>query len=190
MLNLQLPAPPKAKSSFGYGASRKQHPTRKVFRVALDRSQARSIGRRTRHHCAEDFGWSVAVVLDEAKAAVEDLRAETSPDLLFAPNRFDAHQDHRGLAELLPTAFRDHLVLGYEIVKWDGDLGRSNAYQRLNAALVEAKVDILQEHYPSQQHRPWYEREAFVGLARIRGIECGPDTPRSSTSARWLWIWG
>ena len=108
-----------------------------------------------------------------AKAAVEDLRAQTSADLLFAPNRFDAHQDHRGLAKLAPTAFRDHLILGYEIVKWDGDLGRPGAYQPLNAALLEAKISLLQEHYPSQRDRPWYEREAFLGLARIRGIECG-----------------
>jgi LmbE family N-acetylglucosaminyl deacetylase len=110
---------------------------------------------------------------DEAKAAVEDLREQTSPDVVFAPNRFDAHQDHRGLAELVPTAFRDHFVLGYEIVKWDGDLGRPAAYQPLDAALTEAKVELLHEHYPSQIHRPWYDREAFLGLARIRGIECG-----------------
>jgi LmbE family N-acetylglucosaminyl deacetylase len=110
---------------------------------------------------------------DEAKAAVEDLRAETSPDLLFAPNRFDAHQDHRGLAKLVPTGFRDHFVLGYEVVKWDGDLGRPSAYQPLDAQLLEAKLDLLWEHYPSQRHRPWYDREAFLGLARIRGIECG-----------------
>ena len=88
---------------------------------------------------------------DEAKAAVEDLREQTSPDVVFAPNRFDAHQDHRGLAELVPTAFRDHFVLGYEIVKWDGDLGRPAAYQPLDAALTEAKVDLLHEHYPSQR---------------------------------------
>jgi LmbE family N-acetylglucosaminyl deacetylase len=110
---------------------------------------------------------------DEAKAAVEDLRAQTSPDLLFAPNRFDAHQDHRGLAKLVPTAFRDHFILGYEIVKWDGDLGRPTGYQVLDAALLEAKVDLLHKYYPSQRHRPWYDREAFLGLARIRGIECG-----------------
>jgi LmbE family N-acetylglucosaminyl deacetylase len=110
---------------------------------------------------------------DEAKAAVEDLRAETSPDLLFAPNRFDAHQDHRGLAKLVPTAFRDHLVLGYEIVKSDGDLGRPSAYQPLDAQLLQGKIDLLWEHYPSQRYRPWYDREAFLGLARIRGIECG-----------------
>ncbi|WRZ94376.1 PIG-L family deacetylase [Streptomyces sp. NBC_01007] len=108
---------------------------------------------------------------DEAKAAVEDLRAGTEPDLVLAPRTDDAHQDHRGLAKLMTTAFRDHLVLGYEIVKWDGDLGRPSAYQPLSPETAELKVRLLQEHYPSQQHRPWYDREAFLGLARIRGIE-------------------
>ena len=59
------------------------------------------------------------------------------------------------------------------MVKWDGDLGRPTGYQPLDATLLEAKVDLLREYYPSQRHRPWYDREAFLGLARIRGIECG-----------------
>ncbi|MFI7007524.1 PIG-L deacetylase family protein [Streptomyces sp. NPDC050145] len=109
---------------------------------------------------------------DEAKRAVEELRAQGDPDLVLAPRTDDAHQDHRGLAQLIPTAFRDHLVLGYEIVKWDGDLGRMAAYQPLSPETAEDKVRLLQEHYPSQRHRPWYDREAFLGLARIRGIEC------------------
>ncbi|MEV0381960.1 PIG-L deacetylase family protein [Nonomuraea sp. NPDC050643] len=110
---------------------------------------------------------------DEAKAALEDLRAQTSPDVIFAPWAGDAHQDHRGLARLVPTVWRDHLALGYEIVKWDGDLGRPSVYQPLEDETAETKVRLLQEHYPSQRHRPWYDREAFLGLARIRGIECG-----------------
>jgi LmbE family N-acetylglucosaminyl deacetylase len=109
---------------------------------------------------------------DEAKVAVEELRARTEPDLLFAPFRGDAHQDHRGLAKLVPTAFRDHLALGYEIVKWDGDLAAPSVYQPLTPEIAEAKVALLQQHYSSQRHRPWYDREAFLGLARIRGIEC------------------
>ncbi|GGV40332.1 GlcNAc-PI de-N-acetylase [Streptomyces longisporoflavus] len=109
---------------------------------------------------------------EEAKAAVEELRERTEPDLVLAPRTDDAHQDHRGLAQLMTTAFRDHLVLGYEIVKWDGDLGRMAAYQPLAPKTAEQKVRLLQEHYPSQRHRPWYDREAFLGLARIRGIEC------------------
>ncbi|MFR9795134.1 PIG-L deacetylase family protein [Streptomyces sp. MS06] len=109
---------------------------------------------------------------DEAKSAVEELRLRAEPDVVLAPRTDDAHQDHRGLAELVTTVFRDHLVLGYEIVKWDGDLGRPAAYQPLSPQLAERKVRLLQEHYPSQRHRPWYDREAFLGLARIRGIEC------------------
>ncbi|MFE9406607.1 PIG-L deacetylase family protein [Streptomyces sp. NPDC006530] len=109
---------------------------------------------------------------DEAKAAVEELRSRTEPDLVLAPRTDDAHQDHRGLAKLLTTAFRDHLVLGYEIVKWDGDLGRPTAYQPLTPQVAERKAALLWEHYPSQRHRPWFDREAFLGLARIRGIEC------------------
>ncbi|MEE1816350.1 PIG-L deacetylase family protein [Streptomyces sp. NPDC004288] len=109
---------------------------------------------------------------DEAKAAVEELRARSEPDLILAPRTDDAHQDHRGLGKLVTTAFRDHLVLRYEIVKWDGDLGRPTAYQPLSAETAEDKVRLLHEHYPSQRHRPWYDREAFLGLARIRGIEC------------------
>jgi LmbE family N-acetylglucosaminyl deacetylase len=112
------------------------------------------------------------VYWDEAKAAVEDLRGRTEPNLILAPRTDDAHQDHRGLAQLMTTAFRDHLVLGYEIVKWDGDLGRPTAYQPLSPQTADHKVRLLEEHYPSQHHRPWYDREAFLGLARIRGIEC------------------
>lgn len=109
---------------------------------------------------------------DEAKNALEELRRRGEPDVVFAPRTDDAHQDHRGLAVLVPTAFRDHLVLGYEIVKWDADLGRPNAYQPLSPDLAERKIALLQQHYASQRHRPWYDREAFLGLARIRGIEC------------------
>ena len=70
------------------------------------------------------------------------------------------------------SGFRILLRDDLKIVKWDGDLGRPNAYQPLDLALAERKVNLLWEHYPSQRHRPWFDREAFLGLARIRGIEC------------------
>ncbi|HJQ48250.1 MAG TPA: PIG-L deacetylase family protein [Amycolatopsis sp.] len=109
---------------------------------------------------------------DEAKSALEELRGRIDPDLVFAPSTDDLHQDHRGLAKMVPTAFRDHVALGYEIVKWDGDLGRPNVYQPLPDGLAERKVELLHEHYGSQRHRAWYDREVFLGLARIRGVEC------------------
>ncbi|MFC0548001.1 PIG-L deacetylase family protein [Kutzneria chonburiensis] len=109
---------------------------------------------------------------EEAKTAVEELRSRIDPELIFAPNPGDAHQDHRGLAELVPQVFRDPLILGYEIVKWDGDMGRPSVYQPLADSVAEDKVRLLHEHYASQRDKPWYDREAFLGLARIRGIEC------------------
>lgn len=119
---------------------------------------------------------------DEAKSAVRELRqradadhvdhADRAADVVFAPHLGDAHQDHRLLAELVSQTFRDHLVLGYEIVKSDGDLGRPAVYRALHDDVMRRKVELLHEHYPSQRHRPWFDREAFVGLARIRGIEC------------------
>lgn len=109
---------------------------------------------------------------DEVKSALEELRGRTDPDLLFAPRIGDAHQDHRAVAELVPTAFRDHLVFGYEIVKWDGDLGTPTVYQPLTTEIAERKAELMHEHYASQRHRQWYDREVFLGLARIRGVEC------------------
>jgi LmbE family N-acetylglucosaminyl deacetylase len=114
----------------------------------------------------------IPVAWERAKLAVEELRARTEPDLVLAPHAGDAHQDHRTLAELVPTAFRDHLVLGYEIIKWDGDLAAPTVYQPLPPDVAEAKVERLLRHYPSQVGRDWYDRETFLGLARIRGVQC------------------
>jgi len=109
---------------------------------------------------------------DRAKDAMEALRSRCDPDLVLAPAPHDAHQDHRGLAQLVPTAFRDHLVAGYEILKWDGDLAQPQAYVPLDREVLTDKVAVLHEHYSSQRHRPWFDSETFVSLARIRGVQC------------------
>ncbi|RZS40934.1 LmbE family N-acetylglucosaminyl deacetylase [Herbihabitans rhizosphaerae] len=107
-----------------------------------------------------------------AKEAVEDLRAVIDPDLVIGPAKCDAHADHRTLAGIVPSAFRDHLTLGYEIVKWEGDLGQPSAYYPLTGDLVREKSDLLHEHYPSQAAKPWFDGETFLGLARVRGVQC------------------
>lgn len=109
---------------------------------------------------------------ERAKLALEELRADCDPDLVLAPAPHDAHQDHRALARLVPTAFRDHLVLGYEILKWDGDLAQPQAYLPLSDAVLAEKIALLAEHYPSQAGRSWFDAETFTGLARIRGVQC------------------
>lgn len=107
-----------------------------------------------------------------AKQAVEDLRRGCDPDLILAPAPHDAHQDHRELARLVPTAFRDHTVLGYEILKWDGDLVQPQVYLPVPDTVLRDKIALLHEHYPSQRDRSWFDAESFTGLARIRGVQC------------------
>jgi LmbE family N-acetylglucosaminyl deacetylase len=94
------------------------------------------------------------------------------PDLVFCPHRHDLHQDHRLLAELALQLFRDHPILEYEIVKYDGDLHTPNVYVAIDDSLAQRKIDLLFEHFPTQQTRTWFDREAFFALMRLRGIEC------------------
>jgi LmbE family N-acetylglucosaminyl deacetylase len=108
-----------------------------------------------------------------AKDALEELAgSRPRPDLIFAPSRDDSHQDHRTVAELLPTVFRGVLTLHYEIGKWDGDLVRRSVYVPLSDDIATRKVDLLLENFPSQHGRAWYDSEVFMGLARLRGMEC------------------
>ncbi len=109
---------------------------------------------------------------ERAKLALEELRTHGEPDLVLAPSAHDAHQDHRTLAELVPTVFRDHLTLGYEILKWDGDLAQPSVYLPLAEPVLREKIAKLHEHYGSQRDRMWFDVETFGGLARIRGVQC------------------
>lgn len=110
---------------------------------------------------------------DSVKDRLADL-ARRPWDLVLTPHAEDAHQDHALLGRLAPTAFRDHLILHYEVPKWDGDLGslRPNLYVPLSAEQVQRKWDILDEHYVSQRSHDWWDREIIAGLARLRGMEC------------------
>jgi LmbE family N-acetylglucosaminyl deacetylase len=108
----------------------------------------------------------------DVKGALRAMRERADPDLVLAPAVHDAHQDHRTLAELVPTTFRDHLTLGYEILKWESDLAQPQVYSPIPEPVLAEKLDHLFAHYPSQLSHPWFDREAFAGLARIRGVQC------------------
>jgi LmbE family N-acetylglucosaminyl deacetylase len=110
-------------------------------------------------------------VWGEVKEVFEELKREVAPDLIMVPRRDDAHQDHRLVAELSWNTFRDHLVLEYEIPKYDGDLGNPNLYVPLPAATCERKVELLLEQFPSQRDRRWYTPDTFWALLRLRGVE-------------------
>jgi LmbE family N-acetylglucosaminyl deacetylase len=111
-------------------------------------------------------------VWGSVKEILENIARSCSPDVIIAPSADDAHQDHRTIAEIMPTVFRDQLCLAYEIPKWDGDIGRPSVYVPLSASTVQHKVELLHKCFPSQRNRDWWDDEIFLGLARLRGMEC------------------
>lgn len=118
------------------------------------------------------------------KEAVESVARSESPDVIIAPSPADAHQDHRTVGEIVPTVFRDHLYLAYEIPKWDGDLGRPSVYYPLSEDVARRKVELLHKCYPSQRGRDWWDDEVFLGLARLRGMECRARYAEAFTCAK------
>jgi LmbE family N-acetylglucosaminyl deacetylase len=106
------------------------------------------------------------------KEFFEDLKAKVSPDLIFTHNRKDAHQDHRLISELTRNTFRDHLILEYEIPKYDGDMGQPSLFVPLTAELYRKKVANIMDAFRTQNQRRWFQPETFLSLMRLRGMEC------------------
>jgi LmbE family N-acetylglucosaminyl deacetylase len=105
------------------------------------------------------------------KRRFQALQAEIDPDVVLTHARSDLHQDHRLVCELTWNTFRRHLVLEYEVPKWDGDLGAPNVFFHLDWPIAERKIDLLLEHFPSQADKPWFTADLFRSLLRIRGME-------------------
>jgi LmbE family N-acetylglucosaminyl deacetylase len=112
----------------------------------------------------------------DVKAVFEELKQTFSPDLIFTHNRNDAHQDHRLLSELTWNTFRNHLILEYEIPKYDGDLGRPNVFVPLADEVASKKVQSIVDSFQSQHVKPWFEKETFFSLMRLRGMECNSES--------------
>jgi LmbE family N-acetylglucosaminyl deacetylase len=108
----------------------------------------------------------------EIKAWFEELKRRASPDLILSHWRHDAHQDHREVSRLTWNTFRNHTILEYEIPKWDGDVGQPNVYLPTTRELMERKTSHLCHHFGSQRSKDWFDPEVFMGLARLRGMEC------------------
>jgi LmbE family N-acetylglucosaminyl deacetylase len=108
---------------------------------------------------------------ESVKQAFEQLK-RVEPDLILTHTRGDLHQDHRLACELTWNTFRNHLILEYEVPKWDGDLGRPNVYVPLGDDVVERKLDLVLRHFPTQSAKHWYDSDTFRGLMRLRGLEC------------------
>jgi LmbE family N-acetylglucosaminyl deacetylase len=112
----------------------------------------------------------------EVKEVFEKELKQLSPDLIFTHNGNDAHQDHRIISQLTWNTFRDHLILEYEIPKYDGDLGRPNVFVGLEKELCNAKIGWLMDAFQSQLTKRWFQPETFFALMRLRGMECASSS--------------
>jgi LmbE family N-acetylglucosaminyl deacetylase len=106
------------------------------------------------------------------KEMFETLKKGPPPHLVLTHYRDDRHQDHRVLSDLAWNTFRDHLVLEYEIPKYDGDLGGPNFFVPLDREIARRKTAYLQKVFGTQRAKHWFDRETFSGLMRLRGMEC------------------
>jgi len=129
------------------------------------------------------FPFEAADIKGFAQATLEGVR----PHLVLTHRRDDAHQDHRVIADLAWQTFRGAQIAEYEIPKWDGDLDRPNAYVALGDEVMTRKLAILDEHFPSQQTKGWYDAETFRGLARVRGVEAGVRYAEAFHCAKLVW---
>jgi LmbE family N-acetylglucosaminyl deacetylase len=118
-------------------------------------------------------------IWSDIKAYFEEIKQEITPDVILCHRTKDMHQDHRVIAELAWNTFRNHLVLEYEIPKYEGDLGSPNVFVPLGKAIADRKVELLMRHFGSQTKRVWFRPETFYGIMSIRGVECNAPEGRA-----------
>jgi LmbE family N-acetylglucosaminyl deacetylase len=109
---------------------------------------------------------------EQVKNEFEALKGQVAPDLVLTHYREDRHQDHRLVSDLTWNTWRNHLILEYEIPKYDGDMGSPNFFAPLPAATLERKVELVVKGFPTQVGKPWFTPDVFRALARLRGMEC------------------
>jgi len=113
---------------------------------------------------------------EEIKGYFELLKKRVSPDLVFTHYRHDLHQDHRIVCELTWNTFRDHVILEYEIPKYDGDLGQPNFFVPLGESICARKIEILIGNFASQRDKRWFDEQTFRAILRLRGMEANSPT--------------
>lgn len=141
-------------------------------REALDSAHALLDGIAAKTIVVKDFRNGFFPFVGAAlKEYFEELKATLAPDVIFTHQRDDLHQDHRLVSQLTWNTFRNHLILEYEIPKYDGDLGAPSVFTHLPEAVCRRKVAALMTHFKSQLDKPWFDEQTFWALLRLRGME-------------------
>jgi LmbE family N-acetylglucosaminyl deacetylase len=106
------------------------------------------------------------------KGFFEELKSRVSPDLIFTHYRDDRHQDHRTISDLTWNTWRNHLILEYEIPKYDGDLGSPNWFVPLTREVCDRKIKYICDVFQTQSNKAWLTEDTFQAILRLRGVEC------------------
>jgi LmbE family N-acetylglucosaminyl deacetylase len=110
------------------------------------------------------------------KEAFEEIKTIFVPDVIFTHFRQDLHQDHRLVCELTWNTFRNHLILEYEVPKYDADLRSPNFFVPLSDRQARNKVNTLMRYFATQRNKQWFSEDLFYGLMRLRSIEAASPT--------------
>jgi LmbE family N-acetylglucosaminyl deacetylase len=112
----------------------------------------------------------------QIKEEFEVLKREFDPDLIFTHYRDDRHQDHRLISDLTWNTFRNHMILEYEIPKYDGDFGSPNFFVPLDESVCMKKVRAIIGSFRSQRSKHWFDEQTFMAVLRLRGLEANSPT--------------
>jgi LmbE family N-acetylglucosaminyl deacetylase len=165
-----------------------EHSNATVFWVVLSSTETRAAeARRSAESFLQKAGGKEILIKEfkdgflpyqgtEVKSFFEEMKQRVSPDLIFTHYRHDLHQDHRFTCELTWNTWRDHLILEYEIPKYDGDFGSPNFFVELDEALCRDKVRCVVDSFASQREKHWFSEEIFRAVLRLRGMECHSAT--------------
>ena len=124
---------------------------------------------------------------EKIKKYFDEIKIKFDPDIIFTPYHKDLHQDHRIISELTLNTFRNHMILEFEIPKYDGDMGKPQLFYPLNQETLNFKVLSLFKHFKSQANKPWFTEETFKAIARIRGIESKTDFAEAFYCRKIVW---
>jgi LmbE family N-acetylglucosaminyl deacetylase len=123
----------------------------------------------------------------QVKQVFEDLKRDFIPDLVFTHHNDDRHQDHGLVSELTWNTWRDHNIFEYEILKWDGDFGRPSVFVQLPEPVARKKVEQIVDAYATQQSRSWFNRENFLAMMRLRGVESNVEFAEAFYVRKLVW---
>lgn len=148
------------------GEGRREQEARESAEIFLERAKAREV---IVHPFRDGFFPSQSAAIKER---FEELKRRGPVDLVLTHYRGDLHQDHRLIGEMTWNTFRHHLVLEYEIPKYDGDFGSPNVFVELDGELARRKAETIMRVFGSQEGRQWFSEDLFLSVLRIRGMEC------------------